>query len=312
VARALAGKAGVKGQLKPHRDGDQLMDAMDGSQGWEENAQLIEESLKSSFNELDKNISDEAMNCLKLIEKGRSIKEEGMLPIIMRAVAGACALVTMVTDATFYVASTGDCRAVLGTSQDGEWLATPLSVDQNVRNQDEVDRIKSNHPGEENTVIVGGRLLGMLMPFRSFGDVECKWPANMTKMINNLLLNYETPPYLTAEPVVTHWTHQSTNKFLILSTDGMWDKLTNEQAVNTVGKIVQDHTSHQSTKSSVFSFFTQRRNDLSCCLKQNAATGLLWEALGGDPSAVQDMLDIPPSIRRSFRDDMTIIVVHFK
>jgi len=47
----------------------------------------------------------------------------------------------------------------------------------------------------------------------------------------------ETPPYLTAEPVIT--TTQispESGDFLIMASDGLWDFLTNEQAVALIGE----------------------------------------------------------------------------
>ena len=52
----------------------------------------------------------------------------------------------------------------------------------------------------------------------------------------------KSPPYLTAEPVIST-TKISPEKgdFLIMATDGLWDRLTNEQAVRLVGKWLQKH-----------------------------------------------------------------------
>ena len=305
VTNSLTSTGYVKGPLTVYREGEQVMDAGEYCEQWDDKLVDISSSLKKGFNDLDKNISEEGLEMMKHVEKGRSINEEGMLSILMRAIAGACALVAMVTNNMFYVASTGDCRAVLGTKDGGAWLATPLSKDQNARNEEEVKRIRSEHPGEEQTVIQWNRLLGSLMPFRSFGDVEQKWPAKILERIGPILAHYNTPPYLTAEPVVTSKSYTSNDKFLILATDGLWDKLYNEDAVRVVGA-----TYHNEAPKT--SFYTSKSSDSSCCVRENGATALLWKALGGDEKLVHEMLDVPQSISRIYRDDITIIVIHFK
>lgn len=43
-----------------------------------------------------------------------------------------------------------------------------------------------------------------------------------------------TPPYLTAEPVVTTTNIERKGEFMIIATDGLWDCMSNEQAVKLV------------------------------------------------------------------------------
>lgn len=271
-----------------------------------ENVKDIDNLLHHGFMSLDKNISDEALKCFHLVNKGHSIKENNRLKITLRAIAGACALVAMVTDKMVYIANTGDCRVILGVKEKGVWSALPLSRDQNVHNEDEVIRIMSAHPGEEKTVISMGRILGSLMPFRSFGDVELKWPQKHLDLFGSYLANYLTPPYLTADPVVTNKIVTSSDKFMVLATDGLWEKLSNEKVVETVSNI-----GVSSRKTGLMGFFSRQQPE-ECCSYENSATTLLWEALGGTEDSVERMLKIPPRISRLHRDDITVLVIHFK
>ena len=265
----------------------------------------VEEVLKKSFVSLDNKISEDALKCVRQVGMGRSIKEEGMFETIMRGLAGACALLSLVSANDIFIASTGDCRAVLGTIQDksNDLLAIPLSLDQNAQNEFEVNRLKQDHPGEDDTIVMGNRLLGGLMPFRSFGDVDYKWEKKDLHIINQEIPYCKTPPYLTAEPVVTRHKINGNEKFLILATDGLWDKLYNDDAVNSVSNSL-----YGSGKSSLSSFVRQKSQE--CC--KNPATNLLWKALGGEESVVDSMLDLPKQHSRMYRDDITIIVIEFK
>ncbi|KAG7248225.1 hypothetical protein CRUP_024777, partial [Coryphaenoides rupestris] len=90
-------------------------------------------------------------------------------------------------------------------------------------------RIRAEHPpSEKKTVIRQDRLLGLLMPFRAFGDVKFKWSIELQKRVLEsgpdqlhenehtkfIPPNYHTPPYLTAEPEITHHRLRPQDRFL--------------------------------------------------------------------------------------------------
>ena len=73
------------------------------------------------------------------------------------------------------MACTGDSRAVLGRrGPSGKWTATALSIDQTGDTEEEVARMRREHPNEPR-VIANGRVLGGLQPTRAFGDAVYKW-----------------------------------------------------------------------------------------------------------------------------------------
>ena len=120
---------------------------------------------------------------------------------------------------------------VLGTLSENEtWVATKLSADHSPENPSEWKRICSEHPGERGDVVfTNGRLCGVLMPTRAFGDFKLKWPADRIRRFfgaKHVLKNYRTPPYLTAKPEVTHHVLKPRDKFLIIASDGLWDQMT--------------------------------------------------------------------------------------
>lgn len=268
----------------------------------------LEESLKRAFLTLDKETSDAALYRMNQIKQGHSINKEGVKSDLMKALSGACALLAVITEKMLSVASTGDCRAVIGTrgGESGEWTAVPMSVDQNAQNKDEVARLQEAHPGEKNTVITMGRLLGNLMPLRSFGDVQYKWSVKEFGQLLQVPMFYHTPPYLTAEPVVTHRELEGGDRFVVLATDGLWERMSNELVVRTVGQVLEPE--EHSPKSGLASMFSSKQQ----CCSENAATRLLWESLGGKEETVGKLLKIPAEYRRALRDDITIIVVHLR
>lgn len=262
-------------------------------------AEELENRLRESLVSLDDKISQQGLEEVKLLLSGRFMDPD-MRSRIMTAIEGACALTAVVRRRDVFVANTGDCRVVLGRSLGkGKWKALPLSVDQNAENPEEVERLQAAHPGEEGTVIFGGRVLGNLMPFRTFGDVDYKWENKYLEKLVQMPFNYKTPPYVTAEPVTSRHSFQEGDRFLILATDGLWERVSNEDAVNTVAHALShsDSTKHPADSAE------------PCC-KVNSATELLWMALGGNDSSVTGMLQLDPRFSRMYRDDITIMVVY--
>lgn len=263
-----------------------------------------QESLSLAFTQLDDDISTEAIP-VKVLDDS-----------FVAGASGSCALVSYIEGPHIFVANTGDCRAVLGSAKgDGSWLATPLSVDQTAENDDEVKRLKLEHPGEA-FVLKNSRLLGQLQPLRSFGDIQYKWDKVthshvLTQVYGGPIVPpnmYITPPYLTARPVVTHHCLQPNDKFLILATDGLWDVLSNEQAVGLVANFLQQGRKDKENATAL-SDITDAGDEV---LEQNAATHLIRHALGGnDHGYVAQMLLVPEQYRRMWRDDITVTVVFF-
>jgi pyruvate dehydrogenase phosphatase len=77
-----------------------------------------------------------------------------------------------------------------------------------------------------------------------FGDARYKLPAEIQDKLQEYWgrqhpANFKTPPYVTAEPVVTTTTltpSDMKDSFIVMGTDGLWEKLTNEEVVGLVGK----------------------------------------------------------------------------
>lgn len=213
------------------------------------NDEVVAAAIKKAFVALDDDIVKGAIDAVKNV-----IPYHEQVAKLMPAYTGSCALLSLFDPKTWKlrVACVGDSRAVLGQRNDaGEWEATALSVDQTGSNEEETARINAEHPGEDN-IVKGGRVLG-LMVSRGFGDGRWKWDLDFQSEIKSKFelgfsplspakYTVKTPPYLTAEPVVT--TTQLDRKrstFLIMGSDGFWDRVSTEQAVDLVGRWLDFH-----------------------------------------------------------------------
>ncbi|KAL3670030.1 hypothetical protein V7S43_005400 [Phytophthora oleae] len=115
-----------------------------------------------------------------------------------------------------YVANVGDCRAVLCTA---DALAVDLTTDHKASLPAEQARIEASGGFVHN-----GRLDGILQISRGFGDLAHKQDGHLVV----------TPD------VVEHLVDPS-DQFLLLASDGLFDVLTSQQAVNFVLRKLQTH-----------------------------------------------------------------------
>ncbi|KAI1128064.1 phosphatase 2C-like domain-containing protein [Nemania abortiva] len=296
--------------------------------------EAVQQALKSSFTTLDDALVKSATaiieSDLPFPEKARRLEP---------AYAGACALLTLFDPQArkLHVASTGDCRAVLGQkTADGKWVATALSQDCTGATPSEIERIKAQFPDEPD-VVQGGRVWG-LQPSRTFGDGMWKWTAALKKNLryhfNGLSLpsqtrykNYKDGPYVTAEPLVTTTQVPDPKEgpsFLILATDGLWDTMSSEQAVDLVGKwydrqqkgvsVVEPEKQSQDFGPTILGWKRQCKYEerKATFRDDNAAVHLMRNGLGGaDEEMVRGALAFRYPNSRDIRDDITVQVVFF-
>jgi pyruvate dehydrogenase phosphatase len=209
-----------------------------------------------------------------------------------------------------------------------------MSRDQTGRNTEEATRIEATHPGEGEDILnkENGRLLGIAVT-RAFGDHRWKWSLDLIKRTQELYFGpaprpkYLTPPYMTAEAVVESTKINTGGKgdFLIMASDGLWDHISSEHAVEAVSSwiaerpgTIKSNTAKAASASSAsytlkdgFAEWKVEPQDF-VVEDENAATHLVKNAFGG---ARRDlfltvMTSYPP-VSRNVRDDVTVHVIFF-
>ncbi|OEL20013.1 putative protein phosphatase 2C 77 [Dichanthelium oligosanthes] len=125
---------------------------------------------------------------------------------------GACAATALVKDGDLYVANVGDCRAVLG-SRGG--VATPLTSDHTAGREDERRRIESSGGYVSCGSSGVWRVQDCLAVSRAFGDASMK-------------------PWVTCEPEVSRRRLTPDCRFLVVASDGLWNKVSCQEAVDAV------------------------------------------------------------------------------
>ena len=141
----------------------------------------------------------------------------------MRFYGGACAITALIKDRIIYVANLGDCRAVL--CRKGE--AVELSSDHNPGRPDEKARIEAlgekvskRNPENPRSKYRISRTWIRPAFSRAFGDFSLKRIGEI--------------PIILSEPEIKQHTLSADDEFLILASDGLWDRVSSEDAVRMV------------------------------------------------------------------------------
>ncbi|KAM0433382.1 hypothetical protein ACHAPT_004259 [Fusarium lateritium] len=288
--------------------------------------ELVDDAIKKAFERLDDRINN---NAVKAIEAGEPGSAE-VISAIAPAVAGSCALLSIYEPhtSTLRTAVAGDSRAVRGAwSQEArKYEADVLSKDQTGFNQDEVDRLDREHPGEKDDILNphSGRLLGMAIT-RAFGDHRWKWSDELIRTARDNFYgasprpDFRTPPYMTARPEVTTRKVQ-TEDFVILASDGIWDMISNDDAVACVSRWLAAKKAGRPEPFKETKFEGKPRDGWWATPEHfviedldSAAVCLVKNALGGSRRGLfLGALTTYSPMSRSVRDDMTVQVIFFK
>jgi pyruvate dehydrogenase phosphatase len=177
--------------------------------------------------------------------------------------------------------------------------AVVLSRDHNAREPEEKARLAREHPGEENVVVckhpTACYTKGRLQPTRSFGDLYLKHsefnapPGDSLR--NRFVQPPYTPPYITAQPELSVVPADAERDlFVVLASDGLWDAVDSQEAVDLVAHALRDGCAPANTAQVLARH----------CLSKQAA---------GVQMSLDNLLQVAPGTRRNYHDDVTVLVL---
>ncbi|KAL0875006.1 hypothetical protein Bca101_024711 [Brassica carinata] len=207
------------------------------------------------------------------------------------ASVGSCCLAGVICNGLVYIANAGDSRAVLGRSERGGVRAIQLSVEHNANVESARQELWSMHPNDPNILVMKHRMWrvkGIIQVTKSIGDAYLKRAEfNREPLLPKYrVAEHFAKPILSADPSVTVTRLKAEDEFMILASDGLWEHLSNQEAVDIV---------HCSPRQGV------ARRLLKAALK---------EAAKKREMRFSDLQEINPGVRRHFHDDITVIVVY--
>ncbi|KAI9193773.1 hypothetical protein LWI28_000109 [Acer negundo] len=238
------------------------------------------------------------------------------------ALMGSCVLVMLMKGEDVYVMNVGDSRAVLAQKAEPDyWIgkirqdlerineetlhdlegldvvsdtvcnlnAFQLSVDHSTSVEEEVQRIQNEHP-DDACALMNDRVKGSLKVTRAFGAGFLKQPKWNNALLEMFRIDYKgTSPYISCSPSLYHHNLGPKDRFLILSSDGLYQYFTNEEAVSEVEHFIA----------------LQPEGDPA----QHLVEEVLFRAAKKAGMDFHELLEIPQGDRRRYHDDVSIIVI---
>jgi len=160
----------------------------------------VEGALKSGFEKTDKSILQ------------RAVKEKWS--------HGTTTVVCVIIGNTLYIANTGDSEAVLA-QQDSTELSSILLTEKHKPNAASEKKRIEDAGGQ----VVFGRVLGSLAVSKALGDIDFKHPYNKAD-----------GDFVSGEPYIHKLELNPAHPFIVIACDGLWDKVTYEEAVEFVAR----------------------------------------------------------------------------
>ncbi|GKU91801.1 hypothetical protein SLEP1_g5618 [Rubroshorea leprosula] len=265
--------------------------------GGPEASQFINEHL---FDHIKKFTAENHGMSADVINKAFLATEEEFLNLVKKqfqikpqiASVGSCCLVGVICNGLLYIANAGDSRVVLGRLEKAvkEVKAVQLSSEHNASLESVREELHSLHPNDPQIVVLRHnvwRVKGIIQISRSIGDAYLK-KAEFNRA--PLLQKFRLPepfskPILQAEPAILVQKLYPEDQFLIFASDGLWEHLSNQEAVNMVNN--------------------SPRNGIARKLVKAA----LNEAAKKREMRYSDLKKIDRGVRRHFHDDITVIVL---
>ncbi|XP_070051177.1 probable protein phosphatase 2C 4 [Nicotiana tomentosiformis] len=234
------------------------------------------------------------------------------------ALMGSCVLVMLLNGKNVYLMNVGDSRAILAQNPESDpsestlgrineeslnsidalcrvesnLTSCQLTLDHTTSEKEEVLRIRNEHPGDAS-VMKNDRVKGSLKVTRAFGAGYLKEPKWNNAVLEMFRIDYiGNSPYINCLPSLYHHKLGPRDRFLILSSDGLYQYFTNEEAVSEVENFM--------------SIFPE--GDPS----QHLVEQVLFRAAKKAGMNFHELLDIPPGDRRQYHDDVSIIIVSFQ
>ncbi|CAD6203790.1 unnamed protein product [Miscanthus lutarioriparius] len=166
--------------------------------------------------------------------------------------------------------------------------AVQLSTDHSTSIEEEVLRIKVEHPDDPQAVF-NDRVKGQLKVTRAFGAGFLKKPKFNEALLEMFRIDYVgTSPYISCNPAVLHHRLCANDRFLVLSSDGLYQYFSNDEVVSHVLWFMENVPEGDPA--------------------QYLVAELLCRAAKKNGMNFHELLDIPQGDRRKYHDDVSVMI----
>ncbi|KAI3995275.1 hypothetical protein MKX01_032077 [Papaver californicum] len=234
-----------------------------------------------------------------VIHKAFIETEEGFLSLVRKQwlsrpqilSVGSCCLVGIICSGTLYVGNAGDSRVVLGGLEKAtrQIVATQLSTEHNASIDTVREEMRSLHPDDPQIVVLRHkvwRVKGIIQVTRSLGDAYLKKAEfNRDPLQSKFRLPPFDKPLLRPDPSILVHKLKPQDQFLIFASDGLWEHLSNQEAIDIV---------HHNPRNGIAKKLIKRA---------------LQRAAKKREMRYSDLKKIDRGVRRHFHDDITVVVL---
>ncbi|KAI3783341.1 hypothetical protein L1987_42420 [Smallanthus sonchifolius] len=251
-------------------------------------------------------------------EEFLTLVESEWLSAPKMASVGSCCLTGIICNGVLYIANAGDSRAVLVKEEDksiNALRAVRISEEHNASFESVRQELRSLHPNDPEIVVLKHnvwRVRGFfklssldLLQFYTFGIMICKQNfiiLQISRSIGDAYLKkaeFNKPPLLPkfrqsvsfsepilkAEPAILVQRLTAEDQFLIFASDGLWEHLSDQEAVDIVKSSPRDGIARELVKAAVV------------------------EAAKKQEMSYSDLEKVGSGLRRRIHDDITVIVL---
>ncbi|XP_038683032.1 probable protein phosphatase 2C 25 [Tripterygium wilfordii] len=177
-----------------------IFDGHGGAKAAQFAAQNLDKNILREVSKMEERGIEDAVKCGYLNTDSEFLKED--------VHGGSCCVTALIRKGNLVVSNAGDCRAVISN----QGIAEALTSDHRPSREDEKDRVVSK--GAYVDMIHGvWRIQGSLAVSRGIGDRNLK-------------------QWVIAEPETKICSIKPEHELLILASDGLWDKVSNQEAVD--------------------------------------------------------------------------------
>ncbi|KAI4986080.1 hypothetical protein ZWY2020_018710 [Hordeum vulgare] len=238
---------------------------------------MTDETIRKAFLDTDESY-------IAHVEKQWSVKPQ-------LAAVGSCCLVGIVCQRTLFIANLGNSRAVLGKADlNGQISSVQLSTEHNASNESVRQELRAQHPDDPHIVVFKHnvwRVKGIIQVSRTIGDAYLKHQRFNREPLHSMFRLREpfSRPILSANPSIMSRSLQPSDCFIIFASEGLWEHLSNETAVEIVHK--------------------HGRTGIAKRLVEAALQGAAQKS----EMRFSDLKKIDRGVRRHFHDDITVVVL---
>jgi serine/threonine protein phosphatase PrpC len=176
-------------------------------------------------------LEDEVMRTTETMKQTyRNLQSSLEIGALDASYSGSTLVSVYIKGSALFCANVGDSRAVMGRQQGSRWTAFPLSRDHKPDDAKEAERIHKANGLVHKIITRKGEALG---PYRVWGNDDNSPGLAMSRSLGDCIAQTYG---VSSDPEVMQVDLDLSDIFVILASDGLWEHVGNQEAVDHVSQ----------------------------------------------------------------------------